>query len=383
MKHKVLKIIPKSKNLIPVSIGGNNPLFTIAEIGLNHNGDIKLGKKLIDAAHDAGCTSVKFQNFETEEVYIEGEKAGKYELLGENIEIYKLHKNLEIEFDFLSELKQYAEDKGLYFFSAPMGNNALKMLMDLDCDLVKIASYEISNLPWIRKVAETQKPIIMSCGGARLEEVDRALNEIYKFHSNVALMHCVIKYPALLEEANLQIINTLKTAFEIPVGFSNNGFRHESGKIDYETVPHTAAALGMEVYEIHITLDREMDGVDQGFSTEPYELKEMISLVNATRSKFLDSQNIEVDNICVGSGIKKTLECEKYVREFAYKSIFSIKNIKKGDKLSMNNIKCLRSGEYKSGLEPLYFDLMNEHFFAKQDIDKFEPINWKNISTES
>ena len=101
MKPRVLKIIPKSKNLIPVSIGGNNPLFTIAEIGLNHNGDIKLGKKLIDAAHNAGCTSVKFQNFETEEVYIEGEKAGKYELLGENIEIYKLHKNLEIEFDYL------------------------------------------------------------------------------------------------------------------------------------------------------------------------------------------------------------------------------------------------------------------------------------------
>tara|TARA_B100000963_G_scaffold17140_1_gene13117 strand:- start:35095 stop:36240 length:1146 start_codon:yes stop_codon:yes gene_type:complete len=379
MKPKVLKIIPKSKNLIPVSIGGDNPIFTIAEIGLNHNGDIELGKKLIDAAHDAGCSSVKFQNFETEEIYIEGGKAGKYELLGENIEIYELHKKLEIEFEFLSELKKYAENKGLYFFSAPMGKNALKMLIDLDCDLVKIASYEISNLPWIRKVAETQKPIIMSCGGASLEEVDRALNEIYKYHSNVALMHCIIKYPAKFNEANLQIINTLKTAFEIPVGFSNNGFKHKSGEIDYKNVPHAAAALGMEVYEIHITLDREMDGVDQGFSTEPNELKEMISLINATRLNYLDSQNIKVDDIYVGSGIKKTLKCEEYVRQFAYKSIFSTKLIKKGEKLNIKNIKCLRPGEYKRGLEPLYFDIINEVFFAKYDIEAFEPIIWENI----
>ena len=380
MKSKVLKITPKSKNLKPVSIGGSNPIFTIAEIGLNHNGDIEIAKKLIDSAHQAGCTSVKFQNFETEEVYIEGGKAGKYELLGENIEIYELHKKLEIEFEFLSELKKYAENKGLYFFSAPMGDDSLKMLIDLDCDLVKIASYEVSNIPWIRKVAETHKPIIMSCGGARLEEVDRALNEIYKYHRNVALMHCVIKYPAQLNEANLQIINTLKTAFEIPVGFSNNGFRHQHGEIDYETLPHAAAAMGMEVYEIHITLDREMDGVDQGFSTEPDELKQMISLINKTRSKYLNSENIEINNICVGSGIKKTLKCEEYVREFAFKSIFSIKKIKKGEKLNLDNIKCLRSGEYKSGLEPLHFDLINEYFYAKNDIDEFEPIHWGNIS---
>lgn len=383
MKSRILTITPKSKKLTPVSIGGNNPLFTIAEIGLNHNGKIDLGKKLIDAAYDAGCSSVKFQNFETEEVYIEGEKAGKYKLLGKNIDIYELHKNLEVEFEFLSKLKEYAEDKGLYFFSAPMGNNALKTLIDLDCDLVKIASYEISNLPWIRKVAETRKPIIMSCGGARLEEVDRALNEIYRYHNNVALMHCIIKYPASIKDANLQIMNTLKTAFEIPIGFSNNGFKHDSGMIDYETVPHAAAAMGMEVYEIHITLDRDMHGVDQGFSTEPNELKKMMSLVNETRSQFLNLQDININGACVGSGIKKTLKCEEYVRQFAYKSIFSTKKIYKGDKLGIDNIKCLRSGEYKSGLEPLYFDVINEHFYARHDINQFEPINWENISPET
>jgi len=381
MKNKVLKIIPKSKHLKPASIGGSNPIFTIAEIGLNHNGDIELGKKLIDSASTAGCSAVKFQNFETDEVYIKGDKAGKYQLLGKEIPIYELHKTLELEREFLSQLKDYAEDKGLYFFSAPMGNNALKMLLDLDCDLIKIASYEVSNLPWVRTVAETKKPIIMSCGGAKLEEVERALAEIYKYHSDVALMHCVIKYPARIEDVNLQVMKTLSSAFEIPIGFSNNGFEHDSGKIDFKTIPYSAAALGMDLYEIHITLDRSMEGVDQGFSTEPNELKEMMTLINTTRSELLGSKPLDVENICIGSGIKKTLECEQYVRKFAYKSIFSTTKIKKGEKLSFDNIKCLRPGEYKRGLEPLFFDIINEFFYAKNDIEPFEPINWQNITS--
>ena len=380
MTEKVLEIIPKSKLLNPISIGADNPVFTIAEIGLNHNGDINLGKKLIDSAYEAGCSSVKFQNFETDDVYIQGEKAGKYQPLGKDIDIYDLHKNLEIELEFLSELKEYAESKGMYFFSAPMGENALKMLLDLDCDLIKIASYEVTNLPWIRKVAKTKKPIIMSCGGATLEEVYRALQEIYKFHDQVALMHCIIKYPAEIEEANLKVINTLNTAFEIPVGFSNNGFKCEDGNIDYKDIPLTASALGMSLYEIHITLDREMEGVDQGFSTEPKELKEMIDLIKDSREKFLKGEDFKINKKCIGSGIKRTLECEQYVRTFAYKSIFTTRDIKKGEKLTNENIKCLRPGEYISGLEPLYFDLIEEYFFAKTDIKSFEPINWDNIT---
>ncbi len=381
MTNKILRIVPKSDKLKPIEIGGSNPVFTIAEIGLNHNGDVAMGKKLIDAASNAGCSAVKFQNFETDEVYIQGEKAGKYKLLGQNIEIYDLHKTLEIELDFLSELKNYAENKGLYFFSAPMGKNALKILLDLDCDLIKISSYEISNLPWIREVARTKKPIILSCGGAKLEEVDRALGEIYRYHNKVALMHCIIKYPAMLDEANLKVIKSLKTIFEIPTGFSNNGFRTESGKIDYEIIPKNASAIGMDLYEIHITLDREMKGVDQGFSTEPDELMSMMNLIRDIRSKILNSEEIEINPVLAGSGIKKTYECEKYVREFAYKSIFSTKFIKEGEKLNKENIKCLRPGQYKSGLEPLYFDIINDNFLAKHDIQPFEPITWKNITS--
>jgi len=376
----ILKIIPKSSYLEPISIGEKQPVFTIAEIGLNHNGDIDIAKKMIDMASDARCSSVKFQNFETDDVYIKGSKAGKYQLLGKEIPIYELHKKLETELEFLSELKDYAEQKGMYFFSAPMGKNALANITELDCDLVKIASYEISNLPWLREVAETNIPIIMSCGGATLEEVDRALSEIYKYHSKVALMHCIIQYPAECKDANLKIIPSLKNVLEIPVGFSNNGFKHSDGSIDFLKIPYTAAAVGMDLYEIHITLDRSMDGVDQGFSTQPSELVEMIELINRTRKDFLKGNKLPLEDKYLGSGIKKTLSCEEYVRSFAYKSIFSTKEIKSGDKLDLDNIKCLRPGEYRSGLEPLFFDVLIENFYAKHDIEEFEPITWKDVS---
>jgi len=376
----LLTIFPKSKYLSPISIGDGQPVFTIAEIGLNHNGDVNIAKKMIDMASKAGCSSVKFQNFETDEVYVKGAKAGKYKLLGKDIPIYDLHKMLEIEIDFLSVLKEYAEKKGLYFFSAPMGKNALATIVKLKCDLVKIASYEITNLPWVREVAATNIPIIMSCGGARLEEVDRALSEIYKYHKNVALMHCIIKYPADCQDANLQVIPSLQQAFEIPAGFSNNGFRLEDGSIDFREIPYTASAIGMDLYETHITLDRTMEGVDQGFSTEPGELDEMIALINLTRHDFLANKELMLNAEYLGSGVKRTLPSEEYVRTFAFKSIFSTEKIKAGDKFNLKNIKCLRPGEYKSGLEPMYFDILTDFFVAKVNIEAFEPISWEDVS---
>lgn len=376
----LLTLVPKSRHLSPVSIGDGQPVFTIAEIGLNHNGDIDIAKKMVDMAANAGCSSVKFQNFETDDVYVKGAKAGKYKLLGKDIPIYDLHKNLEVEIEFLSVLKEYAESKGLYFFSAPMGKNALATITKLKCDLVKIASYEISNLPWIREVAATNVPIIISCGGAKLEEVDRALSEIFKYHKNVALMHCIIKYPAACKEANLRVIQSLKQSFEIPTGFSNNGFRNDDGSIDFREIPYTAAGIGMDLYEIHITLDREMEGVDQGFSTEPNELIEMIELIKRTRENFLANKELVLNSEYLGSGVKRTLPSEDYVRRFAYKSIFSTEKIKSGDKLTPANIKCLRPGEYEEGLQPMYFDILTEFFFAKSDIEPFEPISWEDVS---
>ena len=196
-------------------IGSGNNIFTIAEIGLNHNNDLSLAKKMIDAAKEAGCSSVKFQNFNTDDVYVGGDKAGKYNLLGKKIEIYDLHKSLEISLDMIKELHEYSSNKNI-IFSSPIGIKSLDDLDEAGVNLYKISSYEISNLPFLSEAASRKKPIIMSTGGATLSEVERALDTIYNFHSDVSLMHCLIKYPANFEDANLKIMNTLKEAFGIP-----------------------------------------------------------------------------------------------------------------------------------------------------------------------
>lgn len=363
------------------TIGGKSPVFTIAEIGLNHNGNIDIAKKMIDAAHEAGCSSVKFQNFAAEDVYIEGEKAGTYQLMGQNIPIYDLHKNLEITKKFMSQAKTYAELKGMFFFSAPMGRESLEDLVDLDVGLVKVASYEVSNLPWIREVANTNLPIIMSLGGASLAEVDAALNEIYKVHDNVAVMHCVIKYPAAYSDANLSSIDSLRRILGVPVGFSNNGFKNDKGKIDYLDVPTAAAHCGMDLYEVHITLDREMEGVDQGFSTEPHELRDMINAIESARTDFLSGKTQIGREDLMGSGVKKVWEAEKYVRRFAYKSVFTTRIVEAGERLTPANIKCLRPGEYSQGLEPKYYDILVENFCAKRRLEAFQPVQWGDLTS--
>ena len=190
-----------------------------------------------------------------------------------------------------------------------------------------------------------------------------------------------IKYPADFQDANLRCIDSLKKAFGVPVGFSNNGFISRDGAIDFEQVPVTAAACGMDLYETHITLDRSMDGVDQGFSTEPAELKVMVNLINNARDRFREGGVVELNPLLLGNGVKRTLEAEEYVRRFAYKSIFSSTHIRKGEKLTPENIRCLRPGEYQEGLAPLFFDILVENFYARHEILAFEPRHWTDLTS--
>ena len=281
--------------------------------------------------------------------------------------------------EMIQELNDYASKNKILFFSSPIGIEPLNDLDSAGVNLYKISSYEISNLPFLEEVASRQKPIIMSTGGAKLSEVEEALKTINKYHNNVSLMHCLIKYPAEFKDANLSIMETLKRAFDVPVGFSNNGFKNENDQIDYEEIPDTVSKLGADLYEIHITLDREMDGVDQGFSTEPKELKKMISLMNNNRANYLKGQKPNVDQLLLGSSVKRTLEADEYVREFAYKCIFTTKSIKQGEIFTTQNIKTLRPGESPRGLEPIFYSLIVGKAKANKDLDANHAINWEDI----
>lgn len=328
-------------------------VFSIAEIGLNHNGDIDHAKRLIDSAADAGFSSVKFQNFKADEVYCDRSSAGTYRLMGQMIGIYDLHLSLEMKADFFRECKAYAEYRGVTFFSTPTGSSGLLDLLQIDCRLLKLSSYQLTNIPFLREAAETKVPLIISTGGATLAEVAKAVEIVSSYHDNFQLLHCVIQYPAALDCANLQCIKSLRDVLGVPVGFSNNGFISDHGSIDYEAIPYHVGLVGGTAYEVHITLDRQGSGVDQGFSIEPHEQKVTLERL---REGQCDRENgsEKIDQRILGSGVKRILPEEKYVRSFAFAKLFYSRDLKKGHPLSHQDVKIVRPGEL--GVRPDLID---------------------------
>lgn len=243
-------------------ISENNYPFIIAEIGNNHNGDMKIAKQLIDEAHKCGANSVKFQTKDIETAFPQ-------ELLNKNYEgpnsfgkTYREHKQfLELNIDQLSELKQYSEDKNLIFFSTPFDIESLKKLEKLNMEIYKISSFHVTDLELVEAIASKNKPVIMSTGMSTIEEIDTAVEILKKYKVNYLIMHCVSSYPADPKDLNLGAIKVLRKRYDCLVGYSG----HEtSANIAPSVVLYNACAI-----ERHFTLDRSMKGPDHALSLEP------------------------------------------------------------------------------------------------------------------
>lgn len=363
------------------SIGKDQEIFIIAEIGLNHNQDLSMALDLIDVASDSGCSAAKFQTFTASEVYVDDPRTGVYELMGKSLPIYDLHKSLEMPSDWIPILKEKCEKQGIEFFSAPIGLPSLNLLMDWKVNLLKISSYECTNLPFLRIVAESQLPTILSTGACTLSEVDSAVTIFKAANCPLILLHCVTKYPAEFKSANLSVIQTLKLAFDTPVGFSDNGFINKYGAIDYLEVPIEAAKTGADAFEIHITLDRNLPGPDHGFATEPAELKELVKEIKEIRKQFL-TKGLDASHLnptLQGSSRKVSLDEEQYVRNFAFKCLFANRDIQPGERIDATMVSVLRPGQSHRGLEPKYFELVTQYSRAKTLIKKNDPITWDKI----
>ena len=360
-------------------IGGRNPIFIIAEIGLNHNQDLDMAIGMIDVAVAAGCSAAKFQTFQANEVYVQSGAAGNYNLMGKSIPIYSLHESLEMPEEWLYILKRYCDEKGILFFSSPIGKYSADLLEKIGVRALKISSYECTNLPYVRYLAKKGIPIILSTGACNLSEVERAVNIIEEEGTPVAIMHCVTKYPAEFKSANLNLMHTLRSAFRTPIGFSNNGFVDASGNIDASLVPQEAARMGADLFEIHITLDRNLPGPDHGFATEPQELVEIVKMMNLARTQFLAGKEFPINELVSGSSIKKTYPEEQYVRDFAFKTIFATRNIKAGELLTTENTGVLRPGESDRGIGPEFYEILLDSCSAKREIQAWEPIKWDHI----
>ena len=308
----------------------------IAEIGVNHNGDIGIAKKMIDTAIKAGVDVIKFQAFRSEkEISRFAAKAAYQQKTASDQESQlEMCKSLELSSSDLREAKNYCALLGISYLCAAFDFDSLDfMIDDLKVHTVKIASSEVTNIPFLKYVGEKKKGVILSTGASTLSEVGLAIETLQRSGCpEIMLFHCVSSYPAPHSQANLRSMLTLKHAFGLPVGFSD----HTIGP----ACAISAAALGACAIEKHFTLDRNMPGPDHQASIEPDELKTMV-------------EGIRIANLSLGSSEKKPAPCELENLPLIRKSLVSARHLKKGIRLTRDMIEIKRP---RGGIEPVDID---------------------------
>ncbi len=321
----------------------------IAEAGVNHNGDMNLAKELIVKAKEAGADIVKFQTgFDDTSKYA---PKAKYQIreTGEGSQV-EMCKQFHLEFEQHKELYEYCKKVGIPYLSTPFDITSVEFLDSLNLPFWKIPSGEITNLPYLIKIAQTKKPVVMSTGMAEMDEIKEAIN-ILKSNgtSDITLLQCHTDYPTQMKDVNIRAMLTLKDAFNLPVGMSDHSMGIE--------VPIASVALGASVIEKHFTLDRTLKGPDHKASVEPEELKQMVRAI----------RNIE---IALGDGVKKCSEDERDNIIVARKSIVAKRDIKKGEILTEDNITTRRPGNGISAMK--WFEVLGTK--AQRDYGEDELI---------
>lgn len=306
----------------------------IAEAGVNHNGSLELAKQLVDVAAEAGVDYVKFQTFKAENLVTASARQAEYQKRNaaeDGDSQYAMLKKLELsEADHLT-LMGYCREKGIKFLSTPFDLDSIDFLDSLNLDLWKIPSGEISNYPYLRKIARLNGRVVMStgmCTDADVAAAMQALTENGQDQSKVTLLHCNTQYPTPMEDVNLMAMNSLRKHAS-SVGFSDHTQGVEAAV--------AAVAMGADVIEKHFTLSRELPGPDHKASLEPDELKTMVRMI----------RNVEK---ALGEETKKVTDSEAANREVARKSIVALRPIAKGELLDESNIGCKRPG---SGISPM------------------------------
>jgi sialic acid synthase SpsE len=298
----------------------------IAEVGANHNRDLGTARKLIDVAAEAAADSVKFQTYSGNRIY--SRKTPKFSYL-EGItdkSPAELLEEISLPREWQGELNDYAIERGVQFFSSPFDAEAVAELDALDVPILKIASFEIVDLPLIRVAARTGRPLLISTGMATLEEIGEALGAAAEGGAPaVGLMQCTSVYPAPAERANLRAMATMREEFGVPVGLSD----HTEGI----AVPVAAAAIGAAFVEKHITLDRSMKGPDHPFAIEPEELKAMVSGIREAQSALGDGRKD-------GPGPEESEEMYRLAR----RSLILTRNLPAGTLLESGMITVKRPG---------------------------------------
>ncbi len=349
--------MPEKIRIANKIVGNGAPVFVIVEIGSNYNQDFSTAKKMIDIVKAAGADAVKFQIFKAKKVYVKD--AGKVDYLKKDIPINDLVKKAEVPDQMHRRLFDYCRKINLLYLCSVGDEEVADYLEKLGVSAYKITSYDLTNHFLLRHVARKKKPIFLSTGGSNFKEIAEALKVIKATGNNqIVLLQCVAQYPAEYRHTNLRTMENYEKKFGVSAGISDHSF-------DPFIVPYAATALGAKAIEKHFTLDREQEGPDHSFAVEPDELKKMIFGIRQVES-------------AMGEGEKRVTAGDKELRRFAFRSIFSTRLVKKGDKLTTLICYVLRTGKKEPGIEAKYYEDILGLVVAK-DIGADQPIKWNNV----
>ncbi|MFZ0743849.1 MAG: N-acetylneuraminate synthase [Terracidiphilus sp.] len=333
-------------------------VYIIAEAGVNHNGSLDLALRLVDAAKASGADAVKFQTFRASLLASRSaHKAAYQERTTASAESqFEMLQRLELDAAAHEHLIDHCQKIGIQFLSSPFDCQSADLLASMNLPLYKVPSGEITNLPFLQHIASKGRPVILSTGMSTLGEVEEAVQVLRAAGTTqLTLLHCVTEYPAPYDEVNLRAMLTLKSAFDLPVGYSD----HTPGI----EIAIAAVALGAEVIEKHFTLDRSLPGPDHAASLEPGELEQMVTAI----------RHVEV---ALGTGIKAPAPCELPNISVARKSVVAAHPLPVGHKLVLGDLEIKRPG---NGLAPkLLPALMGRSL--RVNVEKDEVINWNHLA---
>lgn len=326
-------------------------VYIIAEAGVNHNGEIKNAYKLIDAAIEARADAVKFQLFNAENIVSKKAQKAEYQKVATDKDEtqFEMLKKLELSQDEYIELHEYCKDKPITLLATAFDFESIDFLEKLDTPVWKIPSGEVTNLPYLEKIAKINKPIIMSTGMCDMSEVEEAVSIIKKYNNKITVLHCNTEYPTPYSDVNLRAMKTMKDALNTEIGYSDHTESIE--------IPIAAVAMGACIIEKHFTLDNSMEGPDHAASLEPDELKRMVEAI----------RNVES---ALGNGKKQASQSEIKNKDIARKSIVAKIKISKGEFFTSDNLDIKRPG---NGVSPMrWYDALGQK--AKRDYEKDELI---------
>ena len=315
------------------NLGPGHPPFLVAEVGFNHNGDVELAKRLILSAHENGADAVKLQTFVAGELISRSFRAKDPENPDQEIPLYQFFERSELSPADYAELFRFSRQEGITLFSTPFDEGSLEMLVEMGVPAIKIASPDLTHLPFIKQVARHGLPVVLSTGMGDENEIDQAVQTIRgEGNDQIILLHCVSNYPSQYEEMNLRVLEKLRTRFQLPVGLSDHTLDNLTATV--------AGALGAVMIEKHFTLDRKMPGADNAISMEPAGLRELQTAL----------KNV---NQILGDGRKILQVSEEPVKQSARRSLVAKVDIEPHTLLTESMLVAKRPG---TGISPAELD---------------------------